>query len=90
MMYYSIQDNEGNWLEGGSNSINKRDAINDALALQLDQIDGLTDYKKVAAIIEFPDKYSDKQAENMLGNFGLEVVEYAVKNLDYDFDNDTY
>ena len=89
-MYYSIQDNEGNWLASGSNSINKRDAINDALALQLDQIDGLADYKKVAAIIEFPDKYSDKQAENMLGNFGLEVVEHAVKNLDYDFDDDTY
>lgn len=86
-MYFSIQDNEGNWLESGSNSTNRRDAINDGLELQLEQIDSSKDQKAVQRTI---DKGTDQEAEDMLSNFDLSVVEHEVKNLDYDFDNDTY
>lgn len=88
MMYFSIQDNEGNWLESGSNSIRKRDAINGALELQLEQLDSTDDRIRLEETIE---ELSDDDAEFfMQANFGLYVVLHEVKNLDYDFDNDTY
>lgn len=86
-MYFSIEDNEGNWLESGANSTNRRNAINEALGLQVGQIDSRKDARTVQSVIA---NGTDEQAEDMLSNFGLSVVEHEVKNLDFDFDDDTY